>query len=143
MSERDIDVICRQTWTMTSSDGGLVAMNEGVPHPRNYGAFTRKLARYARDRRVLPLERAVRSMTALPAQVFGMTDRGRVAPGAAADLVVFELAALREAATYARPHQLAEGMALVLVNGIVVLEGGVFSDERPGRVLRRPPSRAA
>jgi N-acyl-D-amino-acid deacylase len=137
MSEKDIEHICSQPWTMTSSDGGLVAMNEGVPHPRNYGAFTRKLTRYVGERHVVSLERAVHSMTGLPAQVFGLADRGRVAAGAAADLVVFDPAKLRETATYTQPHQLAEGMSLVLVNGVAVLEDGRFSDARPGRVLRR------
>jgi N-acyl-D-amino-acid deacylase len=143
MSERDIEHICRQRWTMTSSDGGLVPLNEGVPHPRNYGAFTRKLTRYVRERRVVSIEGAIQSMTGLPAEVFGLTDRGRVAPGAAADLVVFDPAKLRETATYTQPHQLAQGMSLVLVNGTVVLENGQFTDARPGRVLRRTARTAA
>jgi N-acyl-D-aspartate/D-glutamate deacylase len=118
-------------------------MNEGVPHPRNYGAFTRKLTRYVGERHVLSLERAVHSMTGLPAQVFGLADRGRVAAGAAADVVVFDPAKLRETATYTQPHQLAEGMSLVLVNGVAVLEDGRFSDARPGRVLRRAKQASA
>lgn len=138
MSETDIEHICRQRWTMTSSDGGLVPMNEGVPHPRNYGAFTRKLTRYVAERRTVSLEDAVRSMTGLPAEVFGMTDRGRVAPGAAADLVIFDPAALRETATYTQPHQLALGMSFVIVNGTVVVDNGAFTDARPGKVLKKP-----
>jgi N-acyl-D-amino-acid deacylase len=138
MSENDIEHICRQRWTMTSSDGGLVAMNEGVPHPRNYGAFTRKLTRYVAQRRTVSLEAAIFSMTGLPAEVFGMADRGRVAAGAAADLVVFDPAALRETATYTQPHQLAQGMSFVVINGAVVLDNGAFTDARPGRVLRKP-----
>jgi N-acyl-D-amino-acid deacylase len=138
MSENDIEHICRQRWTMTSSDGSLVAMNEGVPHPRNYGAFTRKLTRYVAERRTVSLEQAVQSMTGLPAEVFGMTDRGRIEAGAAADVVVFDPAALRETATYTQPHQLAQGMAFVVINGAVVIDNGAFTDARPGRVLRKP-----
>jgi N-acyl-D-amino-acid deacylase len=138
MAENDIEHICRQRWTMTSSDGGLVPMNEGVPHPRNYGAFTRKLTRYVAERRTVSLEQAVHSMTGLPAQVFGMTDRGRIEAGAAADVVVFDPAALRETATYTQPHQLAQGMAFVVINGAVVIDNGAFTEARPGRVLRKP-----
>ena len=90
MTDRDIDAIMRQPYTMTSSDGGLVAMNEGKPHPRNYGAFARKLAVYVRERGIVSLESAIRSMTSLPASVFGIKDRGQIRAGAFADLAVFD-----------------------------------------------------
>lgn len=137
MSEPDIVHIMRQPWTMTSSDGGLVAMGEGVPHPRNYGAFPRKLARYVRERGVLTIEQAVRSMTGLPAEVFGLEGRGVLREGHAADLVMFDLDRVRDTASYTNPHQLAEGMAWVFVNGAAVIEDGAFTDARPGRVLRK------
>lgn len=140
MDEGDIDAFMRQPWTMTCSDGTLVPINEGVPHPRAYGTFPRKLARYVRDRGVIPLELAIRSMTSLPAAVFRMGDRGTVRVGAKADLVVFDLERLDEAATYERPHQLASGMAYVVVNGQVALEDGRATGKRAGMVLdrRRP-----
>ena len=137
MSDEDIEHIMRQPWTMTSSDGGLVKMGEGKPHPRNYGAHARKLARYVRERRVVSLEQAVRSMTSLPALVFRIADRGTLRAGAFADVVVFDAATVRDAATYVDPHQLAEGVAATIVNGTVVYEGGAFTDALPGRVLRR------
>jgi N-acyl-D-amino-acid deacylase len=137
MSERDIEHIMRQTYTMSSSDGGLVLMTEGRPHPRNYGAFPRKLARYVRERGVVSLEFAVRSMTTLPALVFDLRDRGVIREGAWADLVVFDLEAVRDTATYTNPHQLAEGMSFVLVNGTVVVDDGAFTGARPGKVIRR------
>jgi N-acyl-D-amino-acid deacylase len=137
MTERDIDAIMRQPYTMTSSDGGLVAMNEGKPHPRNYGAFARKLAVYVRERGTIPLESAIRSMTSLPAAVFGIRDRGAIREGAFADIAVFDPAKVRDRATYADPHQLAEGMDYVLVNGVVVVDGGKFTRATPGRVLRK------
>ena len=138
MSEDDIALIMRQPWTMTSSDGGLVQMTDGVPHPRNYGAFPRKIARYVRERKVVTLEAAVRSMTSLSAQVMGFPDRGVLRKGAVADVLIFDPAAVRDAATYTKPHQLAEGMWYVFVNGAPVIAKGTFTDARPGRVLLKP-----
>jgi N-acyl-D-aspartate/D-glutamate deacylase len=137
MDSTDIATFMRQPWTMTASDGDLVPMGQGVPHPRAYGTFPRKLARYARDGRTVGLEQAVRSMTGLPAAVFRMRDRGTLRPGAHADVVVFDLARVRDAATYTRPHQLAEGMAYVIVNGAVAFEDGRSTDARAGVVLTR------
>ena len=137
MSEDDIAEIMRQPYTMTSSDGGLVAIGEGKPHPRNYGAFARKLSRYVRERGTVTLEHAVRSMTGLPAAVFGLSDRGVIREGAAADIVIFDPAKVVERSTYTDPHQLAEGMSHVMVNGQFVLQDGKFTTALPGRVLRR------
>jgi N-acyl-D-amino-acid deacylase len=137
MSEEDIERIMRQPWTMTSSDGGLVLMGAGRPHPRNNGAFARKLARYVRDRRTVTLEFAVRSMTSLPANVFAIKDRGVIREGAWADIAVFDPSAVQDRATYTDPHRLAAGMACVLVNGQVVVENGKFTAGLPGVVLRR------
>jgi N-acyl-D-amino-acid deacylase len=136
MSEADIAHIMQKPYTMASSDGALSAMGEGVPHPRNYGAFARKLSRYVRERRVIDLETAVRSMTSLPAAVFGLKDRGAIREGAAADLAIFDPARIRDLATYTNPHQLAEGMDYVLVNGVPVVASGRFTAALPGRVLR-------
>ena len=136
MAEDDIALIMRQPWTMTCTDGGLQPVTEGKPHPRAYGAFPRKLARYVRDRNVVELPFAIRSMTALSAEVFGIKDRGVLRPGAFADVVVFDLAAVQEAATYEQPHQLARGLDTIVVNGRVVRTGGEFREVLPGRVLR-------
>jgi N-acyl-D-amino-acid deacylase len=137
MSEEDIRNIMRKPYTMTSSDGGLVLPTEGKPHPRDYGAFARKLARYVRERRVVDLEFAIRSMTSLPAAVFGLKDRGVIREGAMADLAILDPAAIRDRATYTDPHQLAEGVDYVLVNGVVVLDNRHFTTALPGKVLRR------
>jgi N-acyl-D-amino-acid deacylase len=137
MAEEDIRHIMRQPWTMTSSDGGLVMLGAGTPHPRNYGAFSRKLALYVRERQVVGLEFAIRSMTSLPASVFGMPDRGMIREGAIADLAIFDPAAVQDRATYVEPHQLSEGMDYVLVNGVAVIDRGRFTEALPGRVLRR------
>jgi N-acyl-D-amino-acid deacylase len=135
MSEADVAHIMRQPWTMTCSDGDLTVPGDGKPHPRGYGAFARKLGVYARDRGVVRLEDAIRSMTSLPAQVFGLKDRGVIRRGARADLVVFDPAAVRDTATYASPQQVAEGTRWVVVNGVVVVDEGKPTGATPGRVL--------
>lgn len=129
--------IMRQPYTMTSSDGGLVLAAEGKPHPRDYGAYARKLAVYVRERHTISLESAIRSMTTLPAAVFGIRDRGILREGAFADIAVFDPAKIRDRATYTEPHQLAEGISYVLVNGIVVVDDGKFTSALPGRVLKK------
>ncbi|HXG54467.1 MAG TPA: amidohydrolase family protein [Vicinamibacterales bacterium] len=139
MSEADIAHLMRQTYTMTSSDGGLVLPTEGKPHPRNYGAFARKLSLYSRERGVVTLEHAVRSMTSLPASVFGMHDRGVLREGAAADIAIFDLSKIVEKSTYTDPHHHAEGMHYVLINGQVVVADGKFTAALPGKVLRKFP----
>ena len=136
MAEDDIALIMRQPWTMTCTDGGLQPATEGKPHPRSYGAFPRKLERYVRERGVVDLPFAIRSMTALAAEVFGLKDRGLVAEGAFADLLVFDLATVKETATYDNPHQIAEGFDTIVVNGRVVRTRTEFADVLPGRVLR-------
>ncbi len=137
MSDADVETLMFQPWTMTSSDGDLVPWNEGVPHPRSYGAFPRKLRVYVREEAVIPLDHAVRSMTSLPAWVYGMPDRGALRPGAAADVVVFDLDKVRDAAQYTAPHQLAEGMVWVFVNGTAAVADGEFTGALSGRVLQK------
>ena len=136
MSENDIESIMRQPWTMTCTDGDLVRMNVGVPHPRAYGAFPRKLKRYVRERGAVDLPQAIRSMTTLPATVFAVKDRGQLRPGAFADVLIFDLAKVNDAATYEKPHQLAEGMTDIIVNGEVARRDGKFTSALAGRVLR-------
>lgn len=141
MNDEDIERLMRQPWTITASDGDLVPMGEGVPHPRSYGTFPRKIARYAVDRGVIDLGTAVRSMTHLPALVYGLQDRGMVREGMAADLVVFDLDRVHDPATFTEPHQLAEGMVHVLVGGRFAIESGEMTGARHGAVLRRGSGR--
>jgi len=137
MHEDDVRLLLRKPWTLTASDGDLVPFGEGVPHPRSYGTFPRKIRRYVLDEPLISLEEAIRSMTSLPARVFRIESRGTLRPGAFADVIVFDLAGVRDTASYSEPHQLAEGMRHVFVNGRAVIRDGAFTDERPGRVLRR------
>jgi N-acyl-D-aspartate/D-glutamate deacylase len=135
MSERDIELLMRRPWTMTSTDGDLVPLGLGKPHPRAYGAFPRKIRLYVQERGVIDLPFAIRSMTSLPAAVFGLKDRGTIREGAFADVLVFDPADVRDLATYQDPHQLAEGMAYVVVNGEVVRDAHRFTDRLAGRVV--------
>ena len=138
MSEEDIAHIMSREWTMGSSDGGLVPAGEGRPHPRYYGAFPRRIARYVRDRGVLTLAEAVRGMTSLPATVFRMHDRGQVAPGRIADLLVVDVDRFRDVATYENPHALAEGIVHALVAGVFAIEDGEATGAFAGQLLTPP-----
>jgi N-acyl-D-amino-acid deacylase len=137
MHEDDIARYMRQPWMMTSTDGGLSVLGDGVPHPRNYGAFARKIRKYVVEDGVITLPFAVRSMTALAAEVFGMEDRGVIREGAIADIAVFDLRAVNDPASFDQPHQLSEGMVHVLVNGVFAIADGSFTDALAGQVLHR------
>jgi N-acyl-D-amino-acid deacylase len=136
MAEDDIARIMRHPYVSVASDSSLNRMNDGVPHPRGYGNNARVLGRYVRDRKVIGLEEAIRKMSSLPAAHFGFTDRGTIAEGRAADVVIFDAAQVSDTATYEKPHQLAAGFTHVLVNGVAVIQDGRTTGARPGRVLR-------
>jgi N-acyl-D-aspartate/D-glutamate deacylase len=137
MNEKDIATFMVQPWTMTSSDGDLVPWMEGVPHPRSYGAFPRKIRHYVLEEGVIDLPFAIRSMTSLPAQVYRIPDRGLLREGMAADVVVFDLATVRDKATFTEPHQLSEGMVHVFVNGQAAIRDREFTGVLAGKVLQK------
>ena len=137
LDDADVERIMRYPHTMIASDGRLVRPGEGHPHPRWYGTFPRVLGRYVRERHVLTLEEAVHKMTGMPAKRLGLSDRGQVADGMYADVVVFDPATVEDRATFEDPHQYPVGIDYVLVNGVAVVDGGKFTDARAGRVLRR------
>jgi N-acyl-D-amino-acid deacylase len=140
LDEADLRRALTHPHIMVGSDGSALAaegpLASGKPHPRSYGTFPRVLGRYARDERVLPLETAVWKMTGLPARRLRLPDRGWLAEGAKADVVVFDPATVADRATYEDPHRYAAGIADVVVNGRVVIAGGEHTGARPGRVLR-------
>jgi N-acyl-D-amino-acid deacylase len=109
----------------------------GRPHPRVYGTFPRVLGKYVRERKDMPLEEAIRKMTSLPARRLGLKDRGVLAEGKAADIVVFNPAAILDQATYEDPRQYPLGIRQVIVNGVLTAEGGQHTGKLGGRVLRR------
>lgn len=139
LDEGDVERIMRHPQTMIASDGRLTRPGDGHPHPRWYGTFPRVLGTYVREKRVLTLEDAVRKMTGMPAARLGLVDRGQVAEGAFADLVVFDPASVADRATFQEPHRYPAGIDYVVVNGTLAVDGGRFTDARAGRVLRRPP----
>jgi N-acyl-D-aspartate/D-glutamate deacylase len=107
------------------------------PHPRHCGTFARVLGHYGREAGELALPEAVRKMTGLPAAILGLADRGRIAPGHAADLVVFDPATVLDRATYAEPRLPPTGIDAVLVNGVAVVRQGRHTGATPGTVLRK------
>jgi N-acyl-D-aspartate/D-glutamate deacylase len=135
MAESDIELIMRQPFTMTCTDGDLVPFGQGKPHPRGNGAFARKIRVYVNERGTIDLPFAVRSMTSLPASVFGLKDRGVLRPGAWADMLIFDPAKVRDTATYLEPHQMAEGMEYVLVNGVIEKDANAFTGKLGGQVV--------
>jgi N-acyl-D-amino-acid deacylase len=136
MGNEDVERIMKYPYTAVASDGSIVEFGSGMPHPRAYGNNARVLAEYVRTRGTLRLEDAVRRMTTLPARTFHLSDRGIVREGAAADLLVFDPAKVRDKATFDKPHQYSEGFDFVVVNGKVAVENGVLSQQLGGQVLR-------
>jgi len=136
-SEEDLVKILKYPAASIACDCG--ATLNPRQHPRAWGSFPRVLGRYVREQRVLTWEDAVRKMTALPANTIGMVDRGYLAPGMAADVVVFDPQTVIDRATYDDPAQLSEGIRLVIVNGVIALRDGKPTGERGGRVLTRSP----
>lgn len=140
MDEGDVVRIMRHPRTMVASDGGIFMPGDDVPHPRNYGSFARVLGVYVREKGVLDLPTAIHKMSRMPADRIGLADRGRIEPGARADIAVFDPDRVIDRATFRQPHQFAEGMVHVLVNGQAVLLDGRMTGVRTGRVLRSAAS---
>ena len=142
MSEENVRKEIRCSWVSFGSDEASQAP-EGVflksnPHPRAYGNVARLLGRYVREEHVITLQEAVRRLTSLPAKNLKLRKRGYIRPGYYADMVVFNPALVKDLATYARPHQYAEGVVDVFVNGVQVLADGRHTGATPGRILRGP-----
>ena len=126
---------------MIGSDGEIPIFGTANPHPRSYGTFVRVLGRYVRELKVITLEDAVRKMSAFPAQRIGLADRGVLREGMKGDIAIFNPETIRDLATFERPHQYAEGVDYVIVNGQVAFERGMMTAARPGRVLFGPSTR--
>jgi len=141
MFEEDVEVIMQHPATMISSDGKAVSPRGRYaqlhPHPRYYGAFPRVLGRYVRERGILDLPEAIRKMTSLPASRLGLKDRGTIAEGQAADIVIFNPKTVVDRATFEQPSQFPQGIEYVFVNGDLVIEEGEHTGRYPGRLLKR------
>lgn len=140
--EFDLRLAMRQPWVAFGTDGRLAApdgpLAAGLPHPRAYGTYPRILGRYVRELGVISLEEAIRKSTSLAAESIGVEDRGTLAEGLYADIVVFDPETIIDHATYQEPHQHSTGVEYVVVNGQVVLDQGEITDARPGVVVRGP-----
>ena len=139
MSEENVEYGLQQDFIMIGSDGEGRAvegiLSNGNPHPRNYGTFARVLGYFARQRKIFSLETAVYKMTGLPAKRIGLHDRGLLKSGYFADVTIFNSQTVIDKATFIDPHQYAEGIEYVLVNGTAVIEKGIHTRALPGRVL--------
>jgi N-acyl-D-amino-acid deacylase len=140
MSEENLDRILAHPQGMVCSDGGAFAIDgptrRGRPHPRGLGTYPRVLARYVRERKALTLTQAINKMSALPASRVKIRDRGKLAAGLAADVVVFDAAAVQDNATFADPFQYPTGINAVIVNGAIALRDGQRTDKHSGKPLR-------
>jgi N-acyl-D-aspartate/D-glutamate deacylase len=134
MCQEDVDTVMRHPHTMIGSDG--IESDTAQPHPRAYGTFARVLGEYVRERGVVSIEEGVHKMTGQSAAKFHLSDRGEIAVGKFADVVVFDPETIEDVATYQEPRQHPAGIDWVLINGRVAVEGGVQREVRPGRVLR-------
>jgi N-acyl-D-amino-acid deacylase len=145
IAEDDVVEVIRHPLAAIGSDGEAEApygpSGKYATHPRAYGTFPRALRRYAIDKKLVPLEELIRRMTSWPAQRMGLQDRGILASGMAADVVVFDPEKIRDLATYEDSHRYPEGIEFVIVNGAVTIEHGEHTKERAGQVLRHKPGR--
>ncbi|MBA7681351.1 D-aminoacylase [subsurface metagenome] len=139
-SEEGVRKVMASSAGMVASDGSSLCttgpLSKGKPHPRNYGNFVRVLGKYVREEKVLSLQEAIRQMTSAPANRLHLWNRGLIRPSMYADIVIFDEAEVRDAATFENPHQYAEGIDYVIVNGKMELSRGKRTDLLSGKVLR-------
>ena len=144
ISEDDVERVISHPLACVGSDGSAMSPHgpygSSCEHPRNYGTFPRAIRRYSIDKKLFPIQEAIGKMTSLPASRLGLADRGTLAAGHAADVVVFDPERIADKATFDKPHQYPEGVDFVLVNGAVTVENGKHTKERAGVVLRHKPS---
>ena len=140
MSEANLALQLRQPWIKIGTDSAGLDPGgaKGLTHPRSYGTFPRILGEFVREKRVLPLEEAIRKMTSAPARRLSIRDRGLLQPGMFADIVVFDPATIADQATYDNPHRMPSGIKYVVVNGMIVMRDGQHTGAKPGKAVRGP-----
>ena len=136
MNESDVLHFMQKDYVMTSSDGHVHLPGDGMPHPRNFGAFTRKIRKYVIEDQVITMEHAIRAATSLPADMLGLADRGMIKKGFAADLVIFDPQNIQDKASFKDPHHYSEGILFLFVNGEPVIENGDYNGKLAGKTLR-------
>jgi N-acyl-D-amino-acid deacylase len=143
ISEDDVMTVMRHPLASIGSDGmsesAYGPLSDSATHPRSYGTFPRVLRRYSIEKGLFPLHEAIMKMTSIPAKRIGLFDRGILAKGMAADVVIFDPLKVRDMATFEDSHRYPEGIVSVLVNGAVTIENGQHTKERAGLVLRHTP----
>ncbi|MCX6592737.1 MAG: D-aminoacylase [Acidobacteria bacterium] len=141
-SEADMTYAMKQPYVSIGSDGSAMSIDGPQsrlnPHPRSYGTFARVLGRYVREQKAVSMEAAIQKMTSLNADKINLKERGLLKEGYWADVAIFDPKTIADRATFDKPHQYAVGMAYVLVNGKLVLEGERHTGALPGQVLRGP-----
>ena len=136
MDNKDVENIMKHPLTMIASDGRLVKLGDGHPHPRWYGTFPRVLGYYVREKGTLSLSEAIYKMTSLPAKTIGLKDRGILKEGMKADITIFNSDRIIDKATFEKPHQYPEGIYYVMVNGKLAIDNKKFTSIKAGEVLR-------
>jgi len=136
MNESDVIHFMQKDYVMTSSDGHVQQLGEGMPHPRNFGAFTRKIRKYVLEDQIITMEHAIRAATSQPAKMLGLTDRGLIEKGFIADLVIFDPQNIRDKATFTDPNHYSEGIVYLFVSGELVIEKGEYNGKLAGKTLR-------
>ena len=141
MSEDNLKRILAHPLIIIGSDGSSIApygkLGEGKPHPRSYGTFARVLGKYVREDKIFPLHKALQKMTSMPANKFGLKNRGVLKEGYFADITIFNPDTIIDVADFIDPHRYAKGIEYVLVNGKIVINQTEHTGEGSGRVLRR------
>jgi N-acyl-D-amino-acid deacylase len=135
MNEADVKNIMQYPFSMFGADAGVPVPGRGMPHPRGYGSNARVLGKYVRDENVLSMEDAIRRMTSLAAQKFGLNDRGLLLANYAADIVIFSESEVTDMATFQKPHAYSKGFKYVVVNGELVVENEKHLGTRSGKAL--------
>lgn len=142
MNEADVQLALRQSWSTFCTDSGIAApdgpLSDFLIHPRAYGSYTRILGRYVREEKIMTLEEAIRKASSLAAQSLGIRNRGLLREGFYADIVIFNPETVIDRSTFEQPHQYSMGIDYVLVNGEVVVDKGIITEARPGKVIRGP-----
>ena len=139
MDEQDVDNFAKHPLIAVASDGSSVStegiLSVGKPHPRSYGTNPRFLQKFVNEKKLVSIQEAVRKMTSMPAQRLGLTNRGRLTPGYAADVVIIDLPNVEEKATFVDPHQYSKGITHVIVNGEIVIKDEEFTGKTPGKMI--------
>ena len=139
MDEKDVDTFAAHPLIAVASDGSSMStegvLSVGKPHPRSYGTNPTYIEHFVNKKKLVTLQEGIRKMTSLPAERLGLTNRGRLAPGYAADIVIMEAENVKANATYTDPHQYPSGKTQVIVNGEIVIEDEKFTGKTPGEMI--------